>query len=69
MTDDKQKQIDNEPFFFCMNCGSPKILTIDGIDYCDDCGSDSIHEGTIEEWLGSELKTRYDNSKKRKDSF
>lgn len=38
------------PVVYCVDCLSLKILTIDGIDYCDKCGSTCTKEANIFDW-------------------
>lgn len=39
-----------EPVFYCKKCLSLKIMGLEGMDYCDDCGSTDVEECSIEEW-------------------
>lgn len=38
------------PIHYCSECMSLKILSVDGIDYCDKCGNTNIKEANIFEW-------------------
>lgn len=38
------------PVVYCSDCLSIKISTIDGIDYCEDCGSTNMKEANIFDW-------------------
>ena len=38
------------PVHYCSECMSLKILSVDGIDYCDKCGNTNIKEANIFEW-------------------
>ena len=39
-----------EPVVYCSNCLSLKIMTVDGIDYCEECGSTNMEEANIFDW-------------------
>lgn len=41
-----------EPVYFCKHCLSLKIMDVEGIDCCGDCGSTDIEESSIEHWEG-----------------
>lgn len=68
---DKQKsrEYNNEPFYYCKNCLSLDIRILNGVDYCNCCGStSSITEGNdINDWLDAYNKMYPEpNPKKRK---
>lgn len=54
----------NIPVFYCKNCLSLKIFSVDHVDnseYCDECGSTDIEQTSVENW--NELyKSRYGHS-------
>lgn len=39
-----------EPVLYCTSCLSLKIMGVDDMDYCDDCGSTDVVSSSIEEW-------------------
>ena len=48
-----KEQYDEEPVYYCSRCLSlniRQISSIEGLDYCDDCGSTKIATTSIEEW-------------------
>lgn len=50
-----------EPVYYCSNCLSLKIKTINAgeeLNYCDDCGSTNIDSCNIHEWE-SKYKSKY----------
>ena len=50
---DTQNEYNKVPVFYCKNCLSLKIRTVDQIEnseYCDECGSTDIGTASIEEW-------------------
>lgn len=60
MNNSKQ-EYNEEPVFYCKNCLSLKIKTIQvdsNLDYCDECGSTDIAQTNIEEWRDI-YKNRY----------
>lgn len=60
MNNSKQ-EYNEEPVFYCKNCLSLKIKTVQvdsNLDYCDECGSTSIAQTNIEEWRDT-YKNRY----------
>lgn len=60
MNNSKQ-EYNEEPVFYCRNCLSLKIKTVQvdsNLDYCDECGSTDIAQTNIEEWRNT-YKTRY----------
>ena len=48
--DTEQKQFNDEPVFYCKHCLSLAIKSIQGLDFCDSCGSTEIEEAHITEW-------------------
>lgn len=46
----KKKQYNDEPVFCCKRCLSLNIKTVDGMDYCDDCGSTDLDYIHIDVW-------------------
>lgn len=60
MNNSKQ-EYNEEPVFYCKNCLSLKIKTVQvdsNLDYCDECGSTDIAQTSIEEWRDI-YKNRY----------
>lgn len=60
MNNSKQ-EYNEEPVFYCKNCLSLKIKTVQvdsNLDYCDECGSTDIAQTSIEEWRNI-YKNRY----------
>lgn len=60
MNNSKQ-EYNEEPVFYCKNCLSLKIKTVQvdsNLDYCDECGSTDITQTNIEEWRDI-YKNRY----------
>ena len=60
MNNSKQ-EYNEEPVFYCKNCLSLKVKTVQvdsNLDYCDECGSTDIAQTTIEEWRDI-YKNRY----------
>ena len=52
MSNSKQ-EYNEEPVFYCKNCLSLKVKTVQvdsNLDYCDECGSTDIEQISIEEW-------------------
>lgn len=49
------------PVVYCSDCLSIKISTIDGIDYCEDCGSTNMKEANIFDWEKM-YKAKYSNT-------
>lgn len=45
-----KEDYNNEPVFYCSECLSLRIRSLDDIDYCDKCGSTSIEQTHISEW-------------------
>lgn len=54
MNDIKTVEHHNEyndiPVIYCSECLSLKISTVDGIDYCEQCGSTDMKEANIFDW-------------------
>lgn len=46
----KIKEYNDVPVLYCRECMSLKIMSVDGMDYCDKCGSTNIGETHIGEW-------------------
>ena len=60
MNNSKQ-EYNEDPVFYCKNCLSLKIKTVQvdsNLDYCDECGSTDIAQTSIEEWRDI-YKNRY----------
>jgi len=52
-TEYTKEEYNNEPVFYCKNCLSLKVLSIEGVkdtDFCDTCSSTDIGSCSIEEW-------------------
>lgn len=45
-----KEDYNNEPVFYCSECLSLRIRSLDDTDYCDKCGSTSIEKTHINEW-------------------
>lgn len=61
MSNLKQEQYNEEPVFYCKNCLSLRIKTVQvgsNLEYCDECGSTDIEQTNIEEWRAI-YKDRY----------
>lgn len=59
--DNSKQEYNKEPVFYCKNCLSLKIKTVQvdsNLDYCDECGSTDIAQTSIEEWRDI-YKNRY----------
>lgn len=48
--DKHHNEYNDEPVVYCADCLSLRIQSIDGLDYCDKCGSTNIKETNIFEW-------------------
>lgn len=46
----KHEEYNAVPVVYCAGCLSLKILTVDGIDYCEKCGSTNTKEANIFDW-------------------
>ena len=53
----KKEEYDKEPVFYCAHCNSLKIIDIDGVTFCDECGSTDIKETDIYNW--KRLKSKH----------
>ena len=47
---DSKIQYNEIPVYYCSSCLSLKIITLDGQDFCDKCGSIDIEKTSIDEW-------------------
>jgi len=58
----------SEPVYWCNSCMSLNIKSVDGIDYCDKCGSTDIVVTSIEEWqTEKERRLKLFNLKNKED--
>lgn len=46
----KHDEYNAVPVVYCADCLSLRIQTVDGIDYCDKCGSTNMKEANIFDW-------------------
>lgn len=46
----KHEEYNSVPVHYCSECMSLKILSVDGIDYCEKCGNTDIKEANIFDW-------------------
>lgn len=49
----KKSDYNNQPVYYCPRCLSLRIMGVpgmEGLDYCDDCGSTQIEQSNIEDW-------------------
>ena len=46
----RTSEYNDEDVFYCSKCLSLRIKTLEGIDYCEECGSTAITEGSIFVW-------------------
>lgn len=46
----KKEEYNSVPVHYCSECMSLKILSVDGIDYCEKCGNTDIREANIFDW-------------------
>jgi hypothetical protein len=46
-------EYNEEPVYYCSECGSLKIITEEGVDRCGVCGSKDISVCHIDEWSKS----------------
>lgn len=46
----KHSEYNSIPVLYCSDCLSLKIRLVDGMDYCDECGSTNIKETDIFDW-------------------
>ena len=44
------KPIDNDEVIYCKHCLSLRIKAADEADFCDECGSTSLHSSTLDHW-------------------
>ena len=44
------EQYNSIPVYYCSECLSLRIITLDGQDFCDECGNITIKQCSIEEW-------------------
>lgn len=49
-TTDRKDDYNDEEVFFCKCCLSLRVISIDNIDYCDNCSSTNIGNTKIEHW-------------------
>ena len=64
MDEYKQQKLETynqEPVYYCVDCLSLAISTIDDDDFCNSCGSFNIAVTTIQEW-----EKLYENKYKHK---
>ena len=47
---DPKIQYNEIPVYYCSSCLSLKIITLDGQDFCDKCGSINVKKTSIDEW-------------------
>lgn len=40
----------DEPIFFCNSCLSLRVMSVCGLDYCDECGSTDIETCHVDDW-------------------
>ena len=55
----RKEEYDNEPIFYCNNCLSLKIRSVDQLDnseYCEECSSTDIGQISIKEWDAKYVK-------------
>lgn len=57
----KHDEYNAVPVVYCADCLSLKILTVDGIDYCEKCGSTNTKEANIFDWERV-YKAKYEGS-------
>lgn len=58
MQDTRQKEFNDEPVFYCKHCLSLAIISLEGLEFCDSCGSVDIKEDHINNWE-TEYKEKY----------
>lgn len=56
-----KEEYNNEPVYYCKDCMSLRIRTIEGTDYCDKCGSTNIEQTHISEWENLYARKYSDN--------
>lgn len=47
---DKKQEYNDEPVYYCSKCLSLAVVSLDDIDYCNNCGSADIESDSIENW-------------------
>lgn len=47
---DNKTNYDEEPVYYCKKCNSLKILEVDDVLYCAECGSTEIDTTNIYDW-------------------
>lgn len=45
-----KEDYNNEPVYYCTQCLSLRIRTLEDTEYCDKCGSTNIEQTHIREW-------------------
>ena len=45
-----KEDYNNEPVYYCTQCLSLRIRSLEDMEYCDKCGSTNIEQTHIEEW-------------------
>ena len=45
-----KEDYNTEPVVYCKNCLSLKIMVLDNMDYCDECGCTDTDSTDIESW-------------------
>lgn len=56
---DKKQQYNDEPVYYCSQCLSLNIKSIDDYDYCVECGNTNILTDHIKLW-GKKYEYKYD---------
>lgn len=56
---DKKQEYNDIPVYFCGQCLSLRIKSIDDYDYCVDCGNTNIKIDHIDNWL-EKYEYKYD---------
>lgn len=46
----EKEEFNKESVFYCVHCLSLAIKQIQGLDFCDNCGSTAIADANIKEW-------------------
>ena len=57
----KTAEYNSVPVKYCKSCLSLRIMSFDGMDYCDRCGDTDIEEANIFDWEKL-YKIRYSGS-------
>lgn len=47
---DLKEEYNAIPVYYCSECLSLKVITLDGQDFCDKCGNINIKQCSIYEW-------------------